>query len=85
MGDWGTSRISQRLTVLTDAIADPETSCFALTLLAEVTAETVAAEPARASAAKEACRRGRAELDRCKSAPGGLVDRIAAVEWAIAP
>lgn len=85
MGDWGTSRISQRLTVLTDAIADPETSCLALTLLAEVTAETVAAEPARASAAKEACRRGRAELDRCKSAPGGLVDRIAAVEWAIAP
>ena len=76
---------SRALTILTDAIGSPETSCVALTLLAEVTTEGVSAEPARASAAREACRRGRAELDRCKSAPSGVADRIAAVERTIAP
>ena len=85
MADWGISRMKERLTILTDAIGSPETSCVALTLLAEVTTEGVSAEPARASAAREACRRGRAELDRCKSAPSGVADRIAAVERTIAP
>ena len=85
MADWGTSRMKERLTVLTDAIGDPETSCVALTLLAEATAKGVELAPARASSAREACRRARAELDKCKAVPSGVTERIAAVEQLIAP
>ena len=85
MGDWGTSRMKERLTVLTDAIGSPEASSIALVLLAEVTAKGVEAEPARASSAREVCRRARAELERCKAVPSGVAERIAAVEQVIAP
>ena len=85
MADWGTSRMKERLTVLTDAIGDPETSCVALTLLAEATAKGVELAPARASSARETCRRARAELDKCKAVPSGVTERIAAVEQLIAP
>ena len=85
MGDWGTSRMKERITVLTDAIGSPETSSIALVLLAEVTAAGVEAEPALASSAREVCRRARAEIERCKTVPSGVAERIAAVEQAIAP
>ena len=85
MADWGTSRMKERLTVLTDAIGNPETSCVALTLLAEATAKGVELAPARASSARETCRRARAEIDKCKTVPSGVTERIAAVEQLIAP
>lgn len=85
LADWGTARMGERLTVLTDAIGSPDTSCIVLTLLAEVVAEGVESEPVRASAAREACRRARTQLERCKVEPSGVAERIASVENLVAP
>ena len=39
----------------------------------------------RASAAREFCKRSRAQLERCRTAPRGVAERLTAVEAAVAP
>ena len=83
--DWGTIRMGERLGAVINAIGDPCGSVRLLTDLAEITAEGVETTPARASAAREVCRRARAELERCRSVPDDVSQRLAAVEQTIAP
>ncbi|WP_454932181.1 hypothetical protein [Actinomyces oricola] len=83
--DWGTIRMGERLGAVINAIGDPCGSVRLLTDLAEITAEGVETTPARASGAREVCRRARAELERCRSVPDDVSQRLAAVEQTIAP
>ncbi|WP_147680069.1 hypothetical protein [Actinomyces ruminicola] len=85
MGTWPLGRFGERIGTLTDAVGHPETSSLALVALAETVAGGVAEDHSRAPAAREACRRCREELERCKEQPGGVVERVQAVEERLAP
>lgn len=85
MSDWGTSRMGERLTLLTEAVSDPESSARALIILAETLAEGIEADTSRASAVREACKRCREQLTRSKVPPRGVAERVDAVEATVAP
>lgn len=85
MADWGTSRMGERLTLLSEAIGDPESGSQALIILAEVLAEGVEGDTSRASAVRETCKRCREQVDRSKTPPSGIIERVEAAEARVAP
>ncbi|NDR54059.1 hypothetical protein, partial [Actinomyces sp. 565] len=85
VGTWPTGRIGERIGTLVDAVGHPETSAPALAALAERLAAGAQDDHDCAAAAREACKRCREQLERCKTPPAGTADRIEAVEAAIAP
>ena len=84
-GDWGASRAGDRAGVVVDAIGDPAAAAQALAIIAEEVARGVEEDHGRASAAREFCKRSRAQLERCRTAPRGVAERLTAVEAAVAP
>ncbi|BAW93036.1 hypothetical protein CHIBA101_1173 [Actinomyces sp. Chiba101] len=85
LGDWGTSRMSERLTVLVEAIGDHASSVLLLTDLAERTCQNVEQDNTLAAPTREACRKARSELGKVGRAPEGVEARLTAVEERIAP
>ncbi|WP_103064337.1 hypothetical protein [Actinomyces qiguomingii] len=85
MDTWPMGRLGERIGTLVEAVGNPETSALALIALAERMAEGVSEDHTRASAAREACKRCREQLERSKTPPPGVTDRILAVEQTIAP
>ena len=84
-GDWGASRAGERAGVVVEAIGDPAAAAQALAIIAEEVARGVEEDHGRASAAREFCKRARAQLERCRTAPRGVAERLTAVEAAVAP
>ena len=84
-GDWGASRAGERAGVVVEAIGDPASAAQALAIIAEEVARGVEEDHGRASAAREFCKRARAQLERCRTAPRGVAERLTAVEAAVAP
>ncbi|WP_229657911.1 hypothetical protein [Actinomyces gaoshouyii] len=85
LSDWGTSRMSERLTVLVEAIGDPTGSVLLLTDLAERTCRNIEEDGTLAAPTRETCRKARFELGRVGRAPEGVEARLSAVEERIAP
>ena len=84
-GDWGASRAGERAGVVVEAVGDPAAAAQALAIIAEEVARGVEEDHGRASAAREFCKRARAQLERCRTAPRGVAERLTAVEAAVAP
>ena len=84
-GDWGASRAGERAGVVVEAIGDPASAAQALTIIAEEVARGLEEDQGRASAAREFCKRARTQLERCRTAPRGVAERLTAVEAAVAP
>ena len=84
-GDWGASRAGERAGVVVEAVGDPAAATQALAIIAEEVARGVEEDHGRASAAREFCKRARAQLERCRTAPRGVAERLTAVEAAVAP
>lgn len=85
MADWGTARSKERISVVVEAIGDPATAARVMAILGEAFAQGVETDAARASAAREACKRGRELLERSQTVPEGVADRLDVVERTVAP
>ncbi|VEG26276.1 hypothetical protein [Actinomyces howellii] len=85
MADWGSSRTKERISLVVEAVGDPATAATMMAVLGEALAQGVEEDTSRASAAREACKRGRELLGRSKSVPDGVEQRLDAVERQVAP
>ena len=85
LAHWPAGRISERCTVLTEAVGDPGLSARALAELAALLVQGVEEDPSRAPVVREVVSRASEQLSRSMHPPRGLPEAISAIEERIAP